>query len=80
MLRFECHAGVNFYLINMLPEFWQKVTLFNPMLYLISGFRWRFFEVSDFCVTLSLVMIAEFLVGCIAIIYLMFKTGYKLKQ
>lgn len=72
--------GGSFYSINMLPEFWQKVTLFNPVLYLISGFRWSFFEVSDVSVTLSLVMITGFLVGCMAIIYLMFKTGYKLKQ
>lgn len=72
--------GGSFYSINMLPEFWQKVTLFNPVLYLISGFRWSFFEVSDVSVTLSLIMITGFLIGCMAIIYLMFKTGYKLKQ
>ncbi|MFK7861325.1 MAG: ABC transporter permease [Granulosicoccus sp.] len=72
--------GGSFYSVNMLPEFWQKVTLLNPVLYLISGFRWSFFEVSDVSVTLSLVMITGFLLGCMAIIYLMFKTGYKLKQ
>ncbi|MFK8079885.1 MAG: ABC transporter permease [Granulosicoccus sp.] len=72
--------GGSFYSVNMLPEFWQKVTLLNPVLYLISGFRWSFFEVSDVSVTLSLFMITGFLVGCMAIIYFMFKTGYKLKQ
>ncbi|MFK7994792.1 MAG: ABC transporter permease [Granulosicoccus sp.] len=72
--------GGSFYSVNMLPEFWQKVTLLNPVLYLISGFRWSFFEVSDVSVTLSLVMITGFLMGCMAVVYLMFKTGYKLKQ
>jgi len=72
--------GGSFYSINMLPEFWQKVTLLNPVLYLISGFRWSFFEVSDVSVTLSLFMITGFLLGCMAVIYFMFKTGYKLKQ
>ncbi len=72
--------GGSFYSINMLPPFWQTVTLFNPVLYLISGFRWSFFEVSDVSMGLSLFMILVFLALCIAIVWWMFKTGYRLKQ
>ncbi|MFK7892369.1 MAG: ABC transporter permease [Granulosicoccus sp.] len=72
--------GGSFYSVSMLPEFWQKVTLLNPVLYLISGFRWSFFEVSDVSVTVSLVMITGFLMACLGAVYLMFKTGYKLRQ
>ena len=71
--------GGSFYSVNMLPEFWQKVTLFNPVLYLISGFRWSFFEVSDVSVSLSLAMVLAFLIICLGIVWWMFKTGYKLK-
>lgn len=72
--------GGSFYSVSMLPPAWQTVTLFNPVLYLISGFRWSFFEVSDVSVGLSLLMICVFLLLCIAIIAWMFRTGYKLKQ
>ncbi len=72
--------GGSFYSIDMLPEFWQKVTLFNPVVYLISGFRWSFFEVADVPVGLSLAMIAGFLVLCLGIVWWMFKTGYKLRS
>lgn len=72
--------GGSFYSVNMLPEFWQKVTLLNPVLYLISGFRWSFFEVSDVSVTVSLLMIVGFLLLCLLIVWTMFKTGYKLKS
>jgi len=72
--------GGSFYSISMLPEFWQKVTLFNPVLYLVSGFRWSFFEVSDVSVGTSLTMILIFLGACMAIVAWMFKTGYRLKQ
>ncbi len=72
--------GGSFYSISMLPPAWQTVTLFNPVLYLISGFRWSFFEVSDVSVGLSLFMILFFLAICIAIVWWMFKTGYRLKQ
>lgn len=71
--------GGSFYSIDMLPEFWQKVSMFNPVLYLISGFRWSFFEVADVGVGVSLSMILVFLLVCIAIVWAMFKTGYKLK-
>lgn len=71
--------GGSFYSIDMLPEFWQKVSLLNPVLYLISGFRWSFFEVSDVSVGFSLSMILIFLFACMAIVWGMFKTGYKLK-
>ena len=72
--------GGSFYSVNMLPPFWQTVTLFNPVVYLISGFRWSFFEVSDVSVGVSLAMILGFLFVCIAIVGWMFKTGYRLKQ
>ena len=72
--------GGSFYSVNMLPPFWQTVTLFNPVVYLISGFRWSFFEVSDVSVGLSLAMILGFLLICIAVVGWMFKTGYRVKQ
>jgi ABC-2 type transport system permease protein len=72
--------GGSFYSVDMLPPAWQTVTLFNPVLYLISGFRWSFFEVSDVSAGLSLFMILLFLAICSAIVWWMFKTGYRLKQ
>ncbi|MCP3866822.1 MAG: ABC transporter permease [Gammaproteobacteria bacterium] len=72
--------GGSFYSVSMLPPAWQTVTLFNPVLYLISGFRWSFFEVSDVSVGLSLFMILLFLGLCMGIVWWMFKTGYRLKQ
>jgi ABC-2 type transport system permease protein len=72
--------GGSFYSINMLPPLWQKVNLFNPVLYLISGFRWSFYEISDVSVTLSLSMIMVFLGLCLATVWWIFKTGYLVKQ
>ena len=72
--------GGSFYSINMLPPLWQKVTLFNPVLYLVSGFRWSFFEISDVSVGLSLLMVIVFLSACIGVVAWIFKSGYKLKQ
>ena len=72
--------GGSFYSVNMLPPFWQTVTLFNPVVYLISGFRWSFFEVADVSVGISLAVILGFLLLCIAIVGWMFKTGYRIKQ
>lgn len=72
--------GGSFYSVSMLPPFWQTVTLFNPVLYLVSGFRWSFFEVSDVNVGLSLTMIVVFLLACLAVVGWMFKTGYRLKE
>ncbi len=72
--------GGTFYSISMLPPFWQTVTLFNPVVYLISGFRWSFFEVSDVNVWLSLGIIVLFLSVCLAIVAWIFKTGYGLKE
>lgn len=71
--------GGSFYSVDMLPAFWQKISMLNPVLYLISGFRWSFFEVSDVSVGFSLSMILLFLFICIGIVWAMFKTGYKLK-
>jgi len=72
--------GGSFYSINMLPPFWQTVTLFNPVVYLVSGFRWSFFEVSDVNVWTSLIMILVFLSLCLIAVAWIFKTGYKLKD
>lgn len=72
--------GGSFYSISMLPPFWQTVTLFNPVVYLISGFRWSFFGVSDVSVGWSLAMVMLFLALCILIVAWMFKTGYRLKH
>ncbi len=72
--------GGSFYSVSMLPPAWQTVTLFNPVLYLISGFRWSFFEVADVSVGVSLGMIMLFLISCLALVWWMFKTGYRLKQ
>ena len=72
--------GGSFYSVSMLPPAWQTVTLFNPVVYLISGFRWSFFEVADVSVGLSLAMVLVFLFICLLIVWWMFKTGYRLKQ
>jgi len=72
--------GGTFYSIEMLPPFWQTVTLFNPVVYLISGFRWSFYEVSDVSIWISLGMIFVFLAGGLALVWRIFETGYKLKK
>jgi ABC-2 type transport system permease protein len=72
--------GGSFYSISMLPPVWQTVTLFNPVVYLISGFRWSFFEVSDVSVGLSLFMVLAFLGICLLVVWWMFRSGYRLKQ
>ena len=72
--------GGSFYSVSMLPPAWQTVTLFNPVLYLISGFRWSFFEVADVSVGVSLAMISLFLLVCLTLVWWMFKTGYRMKQ
>lgn len=71
--------GGSFYSINMLPPLWQKITLFNPVVYLVSGFRWSFYEVSDVSVATSLGMTTLFLFICLGVIWLIFRTGYKIK-
>ncbi len=71
--------GGTFYSIDMLPPVWQTVSLFNPVVYLISGFRWSFYGAADVSVTLSLVMTFIFFAICTAVIWWMFKTGYRLK-
>jgi ABC-2 type transport system permease protein len=72
--------GGTFYSIKVLPPFWQKVTLLNPVVYLISGFRWSFFGLADVHVGVSLAMTILFLVVCLAVIWWIFKTGYRLKS
>jgi len=72
--------GGSFYSVNMLPPIWQTITLFNPVVYLISGFRWSFFEVADVSVGLSLSMVLIFLSICLIVVWWMFKSGYRLKQ
>ena len=71
--------GGTFYSVKMLPPFWQTVTLFNPVVYLISGFRWSFYEISDVNVMVSLGMTLVFLCACMATIWWIFTTGYRLK-
>jgi ABC-2 type transport system permease protein len=72
--------GGTFYSISILPPFWQTVTLFNPVVYLVSGFRWSFFGIADVSPTLSLAMIALFLAICLGLVAWIFKTGYRLKS
>jgi len=71
--------GGTFYSISVLPPAWQTVTLFNPVVYLVSGFRWSFYEVADVPVGVSLGVTTLFLVACLAAIWWIFKTGYRLK-
>jgi ABC-2 type transport system permease protein len=71
--------GGSFYSISMLPPLWQKVALFNPVVYLISGFRWSFYGISDVNIVVSFGMIVVFLLACFAAVWAIFRTGYKLK-
>ncbi|MGR3760528.1 ABC transporter permease [Roseobacteraceae bacterium NS-SX3] len=71
--------GGSFYSISMLPPLWQKITLFNPVVYLISGFRWSFFGAADVPVGLSLMAIAGFTALCLAVIWWIFKTGWRIR-
>jgi ABC-2 type transport system permease protein len=71
--------GGSFYSISMLPPLWRKITLFNPVVYLVSGFRWSFYGVSDVGVSLSLAMTLGFMALCLVVIWQIFRTGYKLK-
>ncbi len=72
--------GGSFYSINMLPPLWQKITLFNPVVYLISGFRWSFYGVADVDIMISLGMTLLFMLLCLTTIWWIFKTGYRLKD
>ena len=72
--------GGTFYSIHVLPPIWQKITLINPVIYLVSGFRWSFFEVADVSPTVSLAMTIVFLAVCLGIVWWIFRTGYKLKN
>lgn len=71
--------GGSFYSISMLPPAWQTITLFNPVVYLVSGFRWSFYGVADVNVGLSLSMIALFMCVCLATVWWMLRTGYRIK-
>ena len=72
--------GGSFYSISMLPPVWQTVALFNPVVYLISGFRWSFYGISDIGAGVSLGMILVFLAACLAVVWWIFRTGYRLKN
>jgi ABC-2 type transport system permease protein len=72
--------GGTFYSINMLPPFWRTATLFNPVVYLINGFRWSFYGVADVGVSVSLGMTLVFLLLCVVIVRWIFRTGYRMKQ
>jgi ABC-2 type transport system permease protein len=71
--------GGSFYSVNMLPPVWQTISMFNPVVYLISGFRWSFYEVSDVSVGISLAMTLAFLAICLTTVWWIFRTGYRLK-
>ena len=72
--------GGSFYSINVLPPVWRTITLFNPLLYLISGFRWSFFEVADVDVLVSVATTMLFLTACLALVWWTFRTGYRIKR
>jgi ABC-2 type transport system permease protein len=72
--------GGSFYAIDMLPPFWQTVSLFNPVVYLISLLRWSFFGMTDVSIGASLLVMGAFLAACLAIIAWIFRTGYRLKN
>ena len=72
--------GGSFYSISMLPPFWQTVSMFNPVVYLISGFRWSFYENADVSIYLSLVMTSVFLLSSLTVVWWIFKTGYRLRS
>lgn len=72
--------GGSFYSINMLPEFWRQVTLFNPVVYLVSGFRWAFYGVSDVNLEISLGMTFFFMLLCLGAVWWIFRSGYRLKK
>jgi ABC-2 type transport system permease protein len=72
--------GGSFYSINMLPPFWRTVALFNPVVYLVSAFRWSFYGVSDVRVDISLAMTAAFMLICLAAVWWIFRTGYRIKS
>lgn len=72
--------GGSFYSITMLPPVWQTITLFNPVVYLISGFRWSFFGVADVSIGVSLLAITVFTTACLAFIWWIFRTGWRIRQ
>ena len=72
--------GGTFYSISMLPELWQKIALLNPIVYLVSGFRWSFYGNADVNIVLSFIMTVFFLLFCVGMIFWIFKTGYKIKS
>ena len=72
--------GGSFYSISMLPEIWQKISLFNPIFYLVSGFRWSFYETSDVSVQVSILAVVAFSILNLGLIALIFKTGYKIRS
>ena len=72
--------GGSFYSISMLPPLWQKITLFNPVVYLISGFRWSFFDTADVPVGLSLMAIFAFTILCLVVIWWIFRTGWRIRS
>jgi ABC-2 type transport system permease protein len=72
--------GGSFYSINVLPPFWQTVSLFNPLVYLISGFRWSFYEIADVSLPASAALTGLFMLICLAVVWWIFRTGYRIKN
>ena len=72
--------GSSFYSTDMLPPLWQSISLFNPVLYLVSGLRWSFYEIAEVNVMVSLASILAFMFACLGAVYYIFRTGYKLRS
>ncbi|MCB1376457.1 MAG: ABC transporter permease, partial [Rhodobacteraceae bacterium] len=72
--------GGSFYSIEMLPPLWQKITLLNPVVYLVSGFRWSFFGAGDVGIGISLLAISAFSLACLGVVWWIFRTGYRLRN
>ena len=72
--------GGAFYSINMLPPLWQKVSLFNPVVYLISGLRWAFYGQADVHIAVSVSMTLAFMSACLLVVWWVFKTGYRIRR
>jgi ABC-2 type transport system permease protein len=72
--------GGSFYSISVLPKFWQTVSLFNPIVYLISGFRWSFYEIADVSLPASAALTAAFMLACLGVVWWIFRTGYRIKN
>jgi len=72
--------GGTFYSIDMLPPFWRNVALFNPIVYLVNGFRWAFYDIADVGMSLSVTLTVAMLIACVGVVVWIFRTGYRLRS